>query len=43
MKAKNKLFHKVMTQMDKKSIFTNPKKFTLPMHVHVCVCACFHF
>ncbi len=44
MKAKKKLFHKVMKQMDKKSIFTNPKKnYTAHACACVCVCACFHF
>lgn len=44
MKAKKKLFHNVMTQMDKKSIFTNPQKnYTAHACACVCVCACFHF
>lgn len=44
MKAKRKLLHKVMKQMDKKWIVTNPKKnYTPHACACVCVCACFHF
>jgi hypothetical protein len=39
MKAKKKLFHKVMKQMDKKWIFTNPQK-NYTAHACACVCVC---